>query len=113
MRTCKTKPLPYYSLNRGDKRLSIVYELLIAAIGVTAVNYFMFFYPKRKHRETLYHVKVKFAHGIITKLVLNAEQYEQLQATLNTSDGYFEIGDDKDNVKLYREFICAVEVKKR
>jgi hypothetical protein len=70
-------------------------------------------YPKRKNRELFYHVIVKFVGGNKTKLVLNAEQYEQLQATLNQKDGFFEIGDDLDNVKFYREHVCAVEMKKK
>ncbi|MCM2531910.1 hypothetical protein NDK43_05300 [Neobacillus pocheonensis] len=53
-------------------------------------------------------MKVKFAHGIKTKLLLNATQYEQLQDFLNRVDALFEIGDELNNVKLYREFICAV-----
>lgn len=88
-------------------------ELLLATIGVTAVNYLLFHFPKRKQKETFHHVTVKFVGGTITKLVLNDEQHEQLQAFLNQVDGHFEICDDLDNVKLYREHICAVEVKKK
>lgn len=68
---------------------------------------------KSQPRVLNYHVKVKFVGGNKTKLVLNAEQYEQLQAFLNQADGHFEIGDEQNSVKFCREHICAVEVKKK
>jgi hypothetical protein len=83
-----------------------VIEVIVAIV-------FLLSQTKTKHKELFHHVTVKFVGGNKTKLVLNAEQYEQLQATLNQKDGFFEIGDDLDNIKLYREHVCAVEVKKK
>lgn len=72
-----------------------------------------YFWQKNKHKELHHHVTIKFVGGSKTKLVLNDSQYEQLQAVLNQKEGLFEIGDDLDNVKIYREHVCAVEVKKK
>jgi hypothetical protein len=72
-----------------------------------------FYMQKSKRKEAYHYVTLKFVGGNKTKLILNAEQYEQLLATLNQKDGFFEIGDDQDNVKIYREHVCAVEVKKK
>lgn len=83
--------------------------VIILLLGVSIY----FILRKSRQRNTAYHVTVKFVGGNKTKLVLNNEQYEQLQAVLNQKDGMFEIGDDLDNVKIYREHVCAVEVKKK
>jgi hypothetical protein len=93
---------------------TILLNVLIAIITILVIFIVILLdYPKRKNRELFYHVIVKFVGGNKTKLVLNAEQYEQLQATLNQKDGFYEIGDDLDNIKFYREHVCAVEVKKK
>lgn len=88
----------------------IIYILTVIVGVLLAIIWYLLY---RKTEESYYHIKIKFAHNLKTKLVLNAEQYEQFKAFLNQSDGHFEIGDENDHVKLYREFICAVEVKKK
>lgn len=88
----------------------LIYSLAVIVLVLLAIIWFLMF---KKTEDSYYRIKVKFAHGIVSKLVLNAEQYEQFQAFLNLADGHFEIGDDLNHMKLYREFICAVEVKKK
>lgn len=90
-----------------ESRWQTILIYVITVLLIVAANVLIFF-SRRKRAESLYHVKVKFAHGIKTKLLLNATQYEQLQDFLNRVDALFEIGDELNNVKLYREFICAV-----
>lgn len=87
----------------------ILIILLVLALILNITNFIL----KRKIRDVYHHIHIKFVGGNKTKLILNDEQYEQLQAFLNQADGHFEIGDDQDNVKIYREHICSVEVKKK
>lgn len=92
----------------------ILLNVLIAIITILVIFIVILIdYPKRKNRELFYRVSVKFVGGNKTKLVLNQEQYDRLKTVLDQKDGYYEIGDDLDNVKIYREHICAVEVKKK
>lgn len=93
----------------GETLLYAIFMLLLIAF---ALNLFIYL-DKRRVKEMHYHVNIKFIGGNNTKLVLNDEQYEQLKTILNQKDGFFEIGDDLDNVKIYREHVCAVEVKKK
>lgn len=109
----RNNPL-HYSLKVGEKVTLIQWIWLFLLILLFGGN--VYFYrqkAKQRNRELFYHVTVKFVGGNKTKLILNAEQYEQLKNVLNQKDGFFEIGDDLDNVKLYREHVCAVEMKKK
>lgn len=73
---------------------------------------FVLYIDKRK-KALAYHVKVKFAHGIKVKLVLNDSQWEQFKAWLNQVDGKFEIGDDSQLVVLDRGFLVSVEMQRK
>lgn len=103
---------PLCSPKRGENLNVIQIIWVLILLVLLGANIFLFI-QKSKRKEAYHHVTVKFVGGNKTKLILNAEQYEQLQATLNQKDGFFEIGDDLDNVKFYREHVCAVEVKKK
>jgi len=57
----------------------------------------------------MYVVTIKFAHGIIEKLILDAKQYNKFTTFLTQPSGFFIAGD----VMVNREFICVVEMKKK
>jgi cbb3-type cytochrome oxidase subunit 3 len=83
--------------------------LLLLEAGVIA----WYYYTHNKGRRPVYHVKIQFAHGIKVRLTLNEQQYEQFRAWASSADGYFEIDDERQNVKLYRNYLCSVEARKR
>lgn len=95
----------------------ILFASLITILGCLALACMVFtifhLSDRRKAKPTTYQVKIHFAHGIKIKLVLNPEQYEQLEAFLLQADGFWQIGDEADSIKVYREFICLVEVKRK
>lgn len=89
--------------------LNILYVIAGVLIGIAA---FLLLQVNRE-RVLRYHVKVKFAHGISIKLVLNDEQYQQFKQWLERPEGLFDIGTDDNFVSLNRQNVCCVEVKKR
>lgn len=83
----------------------VILVLLIAAL--------VYLRGRQQPRTQAYHVKVKFAHGIKTKLVLNETQWEQFRAWLYQPDGIYDIGDDKQSAWLDRSFLVSVEMKQK
>lgn len=62
--------------------------------------------------KSVYKVVIHFETSKI-KLTLNPKQFEQLQATLNLKEGMYQIGDELDQITIYREAICWVQVKQK
>lgn len=94
----------------------IFITLIISIIGGVVLAMATYYSLRRLHganRLPLHHIKIKSARGVITKLVLNDEQYEQFQSFLNSPDGIFDIGDERNKVFLERRYIASVEVRVR
>lgn len=69
---------------------------------------------KKHEKITQYKVKIKFASGIKTKLVLNEEQYQQFDTWLKDEyERAYEITDGKHKVAIKRHYIACVEVEKK
>ena len=104
--------LPLCSLKVGENLLITILILLVISIFSFGCALYLAL-QKTRRTEAHYHVKIKFAHGIKTKFILNQEQYDRLKTVLDQKDGLYDIGDDMDYVRIYREHVCAVEVKKK
>lgn len=86
---------------------------LLVLVIIAAVFAWRYIPTQRRPRETTYHIKVKFAHGIKEKLVLNERQYEQFKAWLNQPEGIFDIGDEQQFAWIDRQFVVSVTVRRK
>lgn len=94
-------------------QIAILVLLVIILIFVTYVFSSMLVkQSSKKTSGTEYKVVIHFATSKI-KLTLNPEQFEQLNAILNLKEGMFQIGDELDQITVYREAICWVQVKQK